>query len=123
MRLLVPARSDNPLTRLAGRSYYPSLLPAGIRIFEYLPAILHGKMWLFDSDVSVVGSANLDIRSFKLNFETSCFVRSPGLNRELRRILEGDMASSVEITMSSLSRRKQSEILKEAVMNLLSPLM
>ena len=71
VRLLVPRRSDLPWTRLAGRSYFPDLLASGARIWEYLPTVLHGKTWVFDGDFCAAGSANLDTRSFKLNFEVN----------------------------------------------------
>ena len=77
VRLLVPRRSDNRLVQLAGRSFYPALLRAGVRVYEYLPAVLHGKTWVFDSEHLAIGSANLDNRSFKLNFEITCFLAQP----------------------------------------------
>jgi cardiolipin synthase A/B len=123
VRLLVPNRSDVPLARLAGRSYYPSLLSAGIRVFEYLPAVLHEKLWIIDDTFTVVGSANLDNRSFTLNFEISCFLRSAEVNRQLSAKYLEDLAQSREVTAEQLSRSGYFERLKEATMNLLSPLL
>jgi cardiolipin synthase len=123
VRLLVPHRSDVPLARLAGRSYYPSLLDAGIRIFEYLPAVLHEKLWIIDSDLAVVGSANLDNRSFKLNFELSCFLHSRELNRHLADSFLKDLADSREVTQEQLRKAGYFQKLREAAMNLFSPLL
>jgi cardiolipin synthase len=123
VRLLVPRRSDVPLARLAGRSYYPSLLAGGIRIFEYLPAILHGKQWIFDDDLSVVGSANLDNRSFKLNFEASCFVLGRDVNEKLADIFLEEQKDSEEVTRRDLAKVSRWQQLKEAAMNLFSPLL
>lgn len=123
VRVLVPARSDVRFAQLAGRSYYPSLLDSGIRVYEYLPSVLHTKLWLFDSDLSVAGSANLDNRSFRLNFEVSCFVQSRPLNGVLSEAFEGDLAQSREVTEADLKKTGYWTQLQEAAMNLLSPLL
>lgn len=68
VRLLLPANCDVPIARAAGRIYYARLLRAGVEIYEYEPQILHAKLCLVDRQV-FVGSSNLDIRSFKLNYE------------------------------------------------------
>ncbi len=123
VRLLVPRRSDNPLARLVGRSYYPTLLRAGIRVFEYLSAVLHAKTWIFDAQRVAVGSVNMDNRSFKLNFECTCFLRSGKLNERMAALFEGDLAHSEEMTMEKVERAGRWQELKEAAANLLSPLM
>src|SRR5205823_12093271 len=69
VQLLLPARSDVWLVLWAGRSYYRELIDAGIEIYEYAEAILHSKVAVIDDNWSMMGSANMDIRSFKLNFE------------------------------------------------------
>ncbi len=123
VRLLVPRRSDQPLTRLAGRSYYPLLLRGGVRIFEYLPAILHEKLWVLDSDLALVGSANLDIRSFRLNFEITCAIHGAEVNRQLAALFEQGLAESEEVTLETVERRGNLASLAEAAMNLVSPLL
>jgi cardiolipin synthase len=121
VRLLVPSRSDVPLARLAGRSYYPRLLQAGIRVFEYQPAILHEKLWVVDDGLTVVGSANLDNRSFRLNFEISCFVWNRELNARLARGFLRDLEDSREVTLRQVESEGYLQKLGEAAMNLLSP--
>jgi cardiolipin synthase len=64
VRLLLPGSSDVPLIRHAGHGYFDELLARGVRIFEYGAAVLHGKTMVVDGFVSVVGSTNLDFRSF-----------------------------------------------------------
>lgn len=123
VRLLVPSRSDVPLARLAGRSYYPRLLQAGIRVFEYQPAILHEKLWIIDDGLTVVGSANLDNRSFKLNFEISCFIWNRELNARLARGFLRDLGDSREVTLRQVETEGYLQKLGEAAMNLLSPLL
>jgi cardiolipin synthase len=123
VRLLVPRRSDLPWTRLAGRSYFPDLLSSGARIWEYLPTVLHGKTWVFDRDFCAAGSANLDTRSFKLNFEVTCFVRDAAANARLAQLFEEDLMQSEEVTLESLAQTSASQRLLESALNLLSPLL
>jgi cardiolipin synthase A/B len=123
VRVLVPRTSDQLLTAMAGRSYYPTLLSGGIRVFEFLPAMLHAKVWVLDGDLSIVGTANLDTRSFKLNFETSCFVRSPRINGQLASLFLDGLKESEEVTAEKLRRRNRAVELAEAALNLLSPLL
>jgi len=123
VRLLVPRRSDQPLTRLAGRSYYPQLLAGGVRIFEFLPAILHEKLWVLDRDLALVGSANLDIRSFRLNFETTCVIHGREVCDQLARLFEAGLAEAEEVTLDVVARRGRLMSLAEAAMNLVSPLL
>src|SRR5690606_33147721 len=71
VRLMVPRDSDSTLVTLAARSYFGPLLQAGVKIYEYGPRMLHAKTLLVDDAMSVIGSANFDHRSFRLNFEVS----------------------------------------------------
>lgn len=75
VELLLPARSDVPLSKLATESLYGRLLRAGVKIFEYQPQMLHGKLFLVD-DAVYVGSSNLDPRSLRLNYELMVCIRS-----------------------------------------------
>lgn len=123
VRVMVPRTSDQRLTAIAGRSYYPTLLAGGVRVFEYVPAMLHAKVWVVDRDISVVGSANLDIRSFKLNFETSCFLHGAEVNGRLADLFEARLRHSEEVTAARLRGRGYWTELSEAALNLLSPLL
>src|SRR5262249_38599614 len=64
VRVIAPARGDSVLVDLAARSYFPDLLAAGARVFEHVPRFVHAKTLVIDDDVAIVGSANLDNRSF-----------------------------------------------------------
>jgi cardiolipin synthase len=123
VRVLVPEQSDQRLVRLASRSYYPQLLESGVRIYEYIPAILHSKTILFDDELSVVGSANIDIRSFKLNFELSCFINDARLAQELAKLFEKDVKDSRTIKLADLEKRSLPAKLLEAAAHLFSPLL
>ncbi len=79
VRLMLPRRADSRLVSAAARSYYDELLAAGVRIFEYQPNVLHAKTMLIDRRHLLIGSANFDYRSFRVNFELSALVSDAAL--------------------------------------------
>jgi len=99
VRLLLPARSDVPLFLLLGRSSYATLLRGGVEIFELEREILHAKVMLIDAERTVIGSANLDQRSFHRNFEINCMVDNVQFGGQIRALLleEIDAAHPVEL--------------------------
>jgi len=121
VRLLVPRRADSRVVTWAARSYFDELLRAGVRVFEYLPRMMHSKALLVDGDTVVAGSANFDHRSFRLNFELSVLFHNRELASYLELILSGDMAQSREVPPD----RRPSPVmaLTEATARLLSPLL
>jgi cardiolipin synthase len=123
VRLLVPERSDHLLVDWASRSFYPVLLQAGVRIFHYSDGLMHAKTILLDDDLSIIGSANLDLRSFRLNFEISCFVESTALAGELQAMFERFVADSREISWEEIERASPVYRVLEAAAHLLSPLL
>ncbi len=123
VRLIVPASSDLRIVSLAGRSYFDELMAAGIRIFQYGPTNLHAKLLLIDDDVGVVGSPNVDIRSFFLNFELGLFLYDrPQLNA-LAAIFHNDLLRCQEIDAAAFARRPRALQLAEDSCRLLSPLL
>jgi cardiolipin synthase len=105
VRLLLPSRSDVPLVRLLGRSYYSALLRKGIEICELEREILHAKVMLIDGERTVIGSANLDQRSFHRNFEINGIIDSSAFGRQIRRLLLEDMAGARIIGLDEHARR------------------
>jgi cardiolipin synthase len=97
VRLLLPGVSDVPIVRHAGHGWYESLRAAGVRIFEYEPAILHAKTAVADDYVSLVGSSNLDFRSFNLNAECNFLVLDEEVGKTMAKAFERDLESSREI--------------------------
>ncbi|HBD20009.1 MAG TPA: cardiolipin synthase [Arenimonas sp.] len=79
VRVVVPARSDSRVVSAAARSYFDELTAAGVRVFEYQPRMLHSKALLVDDDTCIIGSANFDHRSFRLNFELSVLLHDAGV--------------------------------------------
>ena len=97
VEILLAGKSDVPIAQTAARSLYGSLLRAGVRIYEYQPQILHAKLAVVD-DAVYVGSANLDIRSFGINYELMVRLENARLAAEARELFVADLGRSVEIT-------------------------
>ena len=121
VRLLIPKCSDSKLVDLAARSYVPELLDAGVRVFEYLPRFIHAKTIVVDEEVALVGSANLDNRSFRLNFEVAMLLYGAGPNALLATAFERDAAQARELTRTEFARAKFFTRLGQAGARLLSP--
>jgi len=106
VRLLLPNRlTDVKIVRLAGHFYFTRLLEAGIRIYEYQPTMMHTKALVVDGKWSVVGSANMDIRSKELNQEAVIGVADSGFGRQLTDTFFRDLEQSREILLESWKKR------------------
>ena len=105
VRLLLPGRSDVALVRHAGHGYFADLLARGVRIFEYQSAVLHAKSLVADGFVSVVGSTNMDFRSFHFNAECNLVILEEKTARTLSAGFEADLRESVEILQGPWNRR------------------
>lgn len=123
VRLLLPGRSDVPLLRHAGHGYYADLLAAGVRVFEYRAAVLHAKTIVADDRVGVVGSSNLDVRSFRYNAECNLLIMDPGVADELAAAFERDLAFAEEVTPAAWSRRGVLHRTGDALARSLTPLL
>lgn len=122
VRLLVPKMSDSRLVTYCVRSYYDELLAAGVKVYEYGPRMLHTKALLVDDDTVIVGSANFDHRSFRLNFEVSVLFQDAGIAGELARLLEGELAHAPRVR-DERDRPLLRARLPEALARLMSPLL
>lgn len=123
VRLLISARTDHPGLVTVGRSYYEPLLAAGVRIFEYDAGIHHAKVALADDHWAMIGSANLDYRSMRLNFELNLLFHSAAGNAALADVLEQDFALCREIEPQAFARRPFRQKFAEAALRPLSPLL
>jgi cardiolipin synthase len=123
VRLLVPRKGDSLLVRAAARTYYPELLEAGVRIFEYGPPMLHAKTLVVDDDVTVVGTANLDNRSFRLNFEVAAVLYGREHAARLARVFAEDEERAVQVRTEDLEKAGVPRRLFESFARLLSPLL
>jgi len=97
VRLLVPRRSDSMVVSAAARSYYDELLAAGVKIWEYKARMLHSKTLVVDDHCAMIGTANFDNRSFRLNFEVSAVVYGTALAKPLAAQFETDLHSAAPV--------------------------
>lgn len=105
VRLLLPARSDVPFMLMLGRSSYATLLKGGVEIFELEREILHAKVMLIDAERTVIGSANLDQRSFHRNFEINCVVDNIQFGGQIRALLLEEIGGARPVTLDVHERR------------------
>jgi cardiolipin synthase len=105
VRILLPQRPDQLLVHLASFGYYPIAERTGMAIYRYGPGFLHQKVLLVDDDIASVGTANLDNRSFRLNFELSIVVWDRGFAAAVAAMLEEDFAQSQRVAAGELDDR------------------
>jgi cardiolipin synthase len=123
VHVLVPSRGDHTVAQWAGRSYYPDFMEAGVRIFEYGPRMMHAKVLSVDGRYNLVGTANLDIRSFRLNYEVATIVYDREVTVRLDAAFDRDVAESLEVTRETFRRRPYLQKFRENTARLLSPLL
>jgi cardiolipin synthase len=102
--IIFPARNDSWIVAAASRSYYGDLLAAGVRIYEYKGGLLHTKSLTLDGEVTLIGSANMDRRSFDLNYENNILFYDPTLTAEIRRRQDAYLASSYPVTAEMVAQ-------------------
>ena len=110
VRIVVPGKhADHTLTRSSGRGAYGELLNAGAEIYEYEPTMIHAKIAIIDGVWSIVGSTNLDNRSFGINDEVNVAVLNPEVAAHLTQAFEDDVAHSKHITLDDWKKRSLME--------------
>ena len=121
VRLLLPGKSDLPLVRHAGHGYFRELLRRGVRIFEYQDAILHAKTLVTDDYVSLVGSSNLDFRSFHFNAEANLVVMDESAAKDMSAAFREDLGRATEIKMEDWDDRPRFHRIADQVARHLYP--
>jgi len=123
VRLMIPVRSDSRFSDASSSSYLGPALEAGIRVFRYKEGFLHSKAIVIDDFVSIVGSANMDERSFVQNFEANAFIYEHKTALQLKELFLKDIEHCEELTLEKWMSRKRRQKLKESFARLFSPLM
>lgn len=123
VKLLVPYKSDSRLVNAAARSYYTDLLSAGVEIYLYKKGFVHAKTLVIDDYISIVGTANMDNRSFDLNFEVNAIVYHQDVASRLTEIFTADLSVSEKIDPVRWRERSIFRQLLERIARLLSPLL
>lgn len=100
--VIVPARNDSAIVAAASRSHYHRLLQAGVVIYEFQPGLLHAKTLCVDGVVSLIGSTNLDLRSFGLNFENNVLLQDENITQAIRARQAEYIAQSLRVTAAQV---------------------
>ncbi len=123
MKLLVPGLSDSKVVDGASRSNYNSLLLAGVEIYTYQKGFIHAKTMVADGLLSIIGTANMDVRSFDLNFEVNALVYDEKIAAIMREQFFDDLKNSDKIDSEKWSKRSFFQQLQERVARLFSPVL
>ena len=123
VRLMIPVKSDSQFSDASTSSYLGQVLEAGVRVYRYTNGFLHSKAMVIDDFISIVGSTNMDERSFAQNFEANAFIYDPKTAAKLRDLFLKDIENCEELTLETWSNRKKRQKLKESFARLFSPLM
>lgn len=123
VRIMIPNKPDHPFVYWATYSYIGEMLKAGARIYTYENGFLHAKTIIVDDKIASVGTANIDVRSFRLNFEVNAFIYHVDTAEELARIFLDDISHSTELTWELYQQRSLWIKFKESISRLLSPVL
>ena len=123
VRLVVPRKNNHLYAGMAGRGLYETLLTAGVRIFERNPPFMHAKAMIVDDTLALVGTANLDVRSLRLNYETNLAVYDDSFISELKKQILEEIEASDEIDLSSWQQRSSKQKLCENFCSLFAPML
>ncbi|MBR1928026.1 MAG: hypothetical protein IJ840_09830 [Bacteroidales bacterium] len=123
IRLMLPERADNFITRAANKAYYDEILGAGVRLFLRHGEFIHSKTIVCDDYLSSIGSANIDGRSFDINYEINTYIYDEETALRCKEIYKTDLEKSRELTLEEWSKRPWYNRLAESIIRLFSPLL
>ncbi|MEO8712671.1 MAG: cardiolipin synthase [Parafilimonas sp.] len=121
VKLLVPGKCDSRIVNAASKSYYNDLLQAGVEIYLYEKGFVHAKTLVTDGKLSMVGTANMDHRSFELNFEVNAIIYDAPFAKKLRKVFSDDIKHAKKLDAKRWYKRSLLEQFPEKVARLLSP--
>ena len=122
-RIVFPARNDSWIVAAASRSHYAQLLDAGVKIYEYRPGLLHTKSLTMDGEVTLIGSANIDRRSFELNFENNILLQDRALTAAMRARQATYIAESAPVGADDVRRWSIRERLRNNAIAMFGPVL
>jgi len=123
VRLLVPNRPDKRIVFHASRSYFPELLAAGVKVYEYQRGFMHSKIIIVDEELASIGTSNMDMRSFHLNFEVNAFLFRTKSTEELVEEYSNDLKYAKQLELETFQQRHIGFRILESTARLLSPLL
>lgn len=123
VRILLPSRADHRIVYAASSLYAFEAVRAGVRVFRYQPGFLHQKVVLIDNEISAIGSANMDNRSFRLNFEVMLLTVDSGFAAEVGQMLNNDFAQAHEIAKEESRETHRLQQVGMRIARLISPIL
>ncbi len=123
VRILLPSIPDHRTVFWASKSHFIELLEAGVKIYQYQKGFVHGKVIVADDHFTSIGTANLDIRSFRLNFEVNAFIYDEGITQKILADFTDDFNNSREVTLKDYNKRPTLDRFKESLARLISPIL
>ncbi|MDR1369865.1 MAG: cardiolipin synthase [Dysgonamonadaceae bacterium] len=123
VRLMVPEHSDSRFVGAAAHSYFEKMMNAGVKIYQMTPDFLHSKVMIADDFISVVGSANMDFRSFEHNFEVNAYIYDSNFTKKMKNIFFNDLKKCIQINPKDWKNRSRIEKFKESLWRVFAPLL
>lgn len=123
VKLMIPYRSDEKMSYEASMSYMGSILKAGVEVYQYTKGFIHSKILVIDDEIAIIGSANIDLRSFEQNFEVSAFIYNETHSKHLKELFISDMKVSKKLSYFKWSNRPRYRKIIQALARLLSPIL
>ncbi len=123
VRIVVPKENNHRYAGLASKALYEELLDAGVRIFERRPPFMHAKAMVVDDAIAVVGTANLDVRSLELNYETTVLINDESTVDKLKLIIHEDIDQGTELNLNKWVQRPAIQKLAENLCALMTPIL
>lgn len=121
VRIMIPGKGDHPFVYWANLVYAGELLEYGVKIYHYdRSAFLHAKTVVIDDEICSIGTANMDTRSFELNFEVNAFIYSETISKQQKSEFEKDILKSEELTLEKYQNRSRGVKIKESLSRLFS---
>lgn len=123
VRIILPSQADSWVVLQASNSFINELLSVNIKVYAYDRGFIHSKLVIVDDTLSIVGSSNMDVRSFEYNFEINAFIYDEYTNERIRHVFEKDLEHTTLITPSLWEKRGYKRRLSESACRLLAPLL
>lgn len=123
VRIVFPKIADHKIVNNASYSYFDDILKSGGRVYLYTNGFIHSKIMTIDNKIASTGSANMDLRSFMLNFEINAFIYDKEIVERMNKDFFEDLNNSEELTLDEFSKRKLGKKVRESIARLFSPIL
>lgn len=123
VKIIIPHIPDKKIVYACSRSFYQQLLMAGVKIFEYTPGFMHGKMCISDDSIATIGSVNFDFRSLYLHYECGVWMYKTGIEKNIKKDFLASLEKSQEVLLKDWEKRSIFKKIIEAILRVIAPLL